>query len=127
MTLVNSAVDNFALRIQEFLGLPTPFGYRVRTLHGLAHDIVREKPTAVGLEDRFNIIDEREAELVRREAANAWVQAHPDELDDYLAVDLDENKREWVHRSQLERTLTPAGAEVRFPGPSPARTGAGTW
>jgi DNA helicase-2/ATP-dependent DNA helicase PcrA len=101
VTLVNSAVDNFALRIQEFLGLPTPFGYRVRTLHGLAHDIVREKPTAVGLEDRFNIIDEREAELVRREAANAWVQAHPDELDDYLAADLDENKREWVHRSQL--------------------------
>ena len=101
VTLVNSAVDNFAARIQEFLGLPTPFGYRVRTLHGLAHDIVREKPTAVGLEDRFSIIDEREADLVRREAVTAWLQAHPDELDGYLADDLDESKRDWIHRSQL--------------------------
>lgn len=101
VTLVNSAVDNFAARIQEFLGLATPFGYRVRTLHGLAHDIVREKPTAVGLEDRFTIIDEREADLVRREAVNAWLQTHPDDLDAYLADDLDDNRREWVHRQQL--------------------------
>ncbi len=101
VTLVNSAVDNFAARIQQFLGLSTPFGYRVRTLHGLAHDIVREKPTAVGLEDRFIIIDEREADLVRRDAVSSWLQAHPDDLDGYLVDDLDENRREWVHRSQL--------------------------
>ncbi len=101
VTLVNSAVDNFAARIQEFLGLPTPFGYRVRTLHGLAHDIVREKPTAVGLEDRFSIIDEREAELVRRDAVTAWLQTHPDDLDGYLTLDLEESKRDWVHRQQM--------------------------
>src|SRR5512136_3036914 len=53
VTLVNSAVDNFSARIKEFLSLPMPFGYRIRTLHGLAHDIVREKPAMVGLEDRF--------------------------------------------------------------------------
>src|SRR5512136_1506007 len=53
VTLVNSAVDNFERRIQEFLGLPVPIGYRVRTLHGLAHDIVRERPGLVGLEERF--------------------------------------------------------------------------
>ena len=41
VTLVNSAVDNFSNRIKEFLESPMPFGYRVRTLHGLAHDIVR--------------------------------------------------------------------------------------
>jgi len=34
----------------------------VRTLHGLAHDIVREKPASVGLETQFSIIDERERE-----------------------------------------------------------------
>jgi len=101
VTLVNSAVDNFAARIQEFLALPMPFGYRIRTLHGLAHDIVREKPTAVGLEDRFSIIDEREADLVRREAATAWLQSHPSDLDDYLLADIDESKRDWVHRQQL--------------------------
>ena len=49
VTLVNSAVDNFSTRIKDFLSTPLPFGYRVRTLHGLAHDIVREKPAAVGL------------------------------------------------------------------------------
>src|SRR5512136_2625017 len=85
VTLVNSAVDNFSNRIKEFLALPMPFGYRVRTLHGLAHDIVREKPSAAGLEDRFAIIDEREADYIRREASLSWLQAHPGELDGYLA------------------------------------------
>ena len=44
VTLVNSAVDNFRRRINEAIkrrGLLPNFGYRVRTLHGLAHDIVR--------------------------------------------------------------------------------------
>src|SRR5450759_3585852 len=73
VTLVNSAVDNFASRIKEFLELPMPFGYRVRTLHGLAHDIVREKHAAVGLEERFAIIDDREAGFILKEAASAWL------------------------------------------------------
>lgn len=101
VTLVNSAVDNFASRIKDFLALPMPFGYRVRTLHGLAHDIVREKPAAVGLEDRFSILDEREADFIRKEAAAAWLQAHPGDLDGFLDPDLDESKRDWVHRQQL--------------------------
>ena len=62
VTLVNSAVDNFSARIKDFLGLSLPFGYRVRTLHGLAHDLVREKPGSVGLEERFRIVDERESD-----------------------------------------------------------------
>ncbi len=101
VTLVNSAVDNFESRIKKFLGLPIPLGYRVRTLHGLAHDIVREKPAAVGLEDRFAILDEREAEFIRKEAAQAWLQAHPYDLDDYLDPQLDDSRRDWVRRQQL--------------------------
>jgi DNA helicase-2/ATP-dependent DNA helicase PcrA len=101
VTLVNSAVDNFERRIQEFLGLPVPIGYRVRTLHGLAHDIVREKPGLVGLEERFSIVDEREAEFMRREAVQAWLQVHASELLDYLSPELDEGRREWVRRQQL--------------------------
>ncbi len=106
VTLVNSAVDNFAARIKDFLNLPMPFGYRIRTLHGLAHDIVREKPAAVGLEDRFAIVDEREADYIRKEAAGAWLQAHPGELDDLLDPDMDESKRDWVHRKQLPELVT---------------------
>ncbi len=114
VTLVNSAVDNFASRIKEFLELPMPFGYRVRTLHGLAHDIVREKPSAVGLEERFAIIDEREADFIRKEAASAWLQAHPgdpstgsgQDLDDYILADMDDSKRDWVRRQQLPDLVT---------------------
>jgi DNA helicase-2/ATP-dependent DNA helicase PcrA len=100
VTLVNSAVDNFSNRIKEFLALPMPFGYRVRTLHGLAHDIVREKPSAAGLEDRFAIIDEREADYIRKEASLSWLQAHPGDLDGYLA-EMEDSKRDWVRRQHL--------------------------
>ncbi len=106
VTLVNSAVDNFAARIRDSLALPMPFGYRIRTLHGLAHDIVREKPAAVGLEDRFIILDEREADFIRKEAATSWLHAHPFVLNDLLDPGLDENKREWVHRQQLPDLVT---------------------
>jgi DNA helicase II / ATP-dependent DNA helicase PcrA len=106
VTLVNSAVDNFASRIKDFLALPMPFGYRVRTLHGLAHDIVREKPASVGLEDRFTILDEREADFIRKEAAAAWLQAHPYDLIDFLNPEIDESKRDWVHRQQFPDLVT---------------------
>jgi len=106
VTLVNSAVDNFAGRIKEFLELPMPFGYRVRTLHGLANDIVREKPAAVGLENRFAILDERDADSIRKEAAASWLQSHPGELDGYLSGDMDESKRDWVRRQQLPDLVT---------------------
>ena len=104
VTLVNSAVDNFAARIGKMIetsGLIPNLGYRVRTLHGLAHDIVREKPSLAGLEDRFQIVDEREAELIRTEAANAWLATFPSALDDFLDPGLDPAKRDWVKRKQL--------------------------
>jgi len=106
VTLVNSAVDNFAARIKASLALPMPFGYRIRTLHGLAHDIVREKPAAVGLEDRFAILDEREADFIRKEAAASWLHANPNNLNDFLDPDLDDNKADWVHRQQLPELVT---------------------
>ena len=103
VTLVNSAVDNFENRIKGFFDNPVQalYKYRVRTLHGLAHDIVREKPASVGLENQFSIIDEREAEFIRKESVNAWLSAHPDFLEDYLDPALDVSKRDWVKRQQL--------------------------
>ena len=67
VTLVNSAVDNFANRVGDIIegrGL-IPLNYRVRTLHGLAHDIVRERPAIAGLSDGFQIVDERIADQIR--------------------------------------------------------------
>jgi DNA helicase II / ATP-dependent DNA helicase PcrA len=104
VTLVNSAVDNFSGRISGFIkqqGLIPHLGYRVRTLHGLAHDIVRENPALVGLENRFAIIDEREADFIRKEAANAWLVSHSDRLDDLLDPNMDDSKRDWVRRDKL--------------------------
>jgi DNA helicase-2/ATP-dependent DNA helicase PcrA len=105
VTLVNSAVDNFEARIKRFFDNPLQalYKYRVRTLHGLAHDIVREKPARVGLEERFSIIDEREAGFIRRESVNAWLASHS--LDDYLDPALDSSKLDWVKRQQLPDLL----------------------
>ncbi len=109
VTLTNSAVDNFTARIEGFLsGHPArpllPY-YRVRTLHGLAHDIVRERPDLVGLDSSFIIIDEREAAAIRDQAVNAWLREHPYALDDYLDPELDENRRDWVRRDKLPEVL----------------------
>ena len=83
VTLVNSAVKNFSARISNFLnesGLIPGFGYRVRTLHGLAYDIVREQPHLVGLENHFSIADERtNNDILARNAVN-WVRSHKDAL-----------------------------------------------
>jgi DNA helicase II / ATP-dependent DNA helicase PcrA len=98
-------VDNFEARIKRFFDNPLQalFKYRVRTLHGLAHDIVREKPARVGLEERFSIIDEREAGFIRRESVNAWLASHS--LDDYLDPAMDQSKMDWVKRQQLPDLL----------------------
>ena len=89
VTLVNSAVENFSSRVDEFVkarGLLPRVGYRVRTLHGLAHDIVRERPALVGLADDFQIVDEREARAILRAATDTWLAGHPFAADDYLAA-----------------------------------------
>jgi DNA helicase-2/ATP-dependent DNA helicase PcrA len=82
VTLVNSAVDNFANQVAGFVkerGLLPRMGYRVRTLHGLANDIVRERPDLAGLSDDFG---------------------HPDAVDDFLGYDLSEKEREDARRKQ---------------------------
>ena len=93
VTMSNSAVDNFSQRIggsdQERRLLPG-MGYRVRTLHGLAHDIVRERPGLVNLANDFSIIDEGEASEIREQVALAWLRANPDFFDEYLNPDLSE-------------------------------------
>jgi DNA helicase-2/ATP-dependent DNA helicase PcrA len=118
VTLVNSAVDNFAQRIAKFVetkGLLPHLGYRVRTLHGLAHDIVRERPSLVGLADDFQIIDERLADQILEEAVLVWLRNNPFTLDDYLDPQLDEDRQAWVRRDQLpEMVNTLAGNFIRY-------------
>jgi DNA helicase-2/ATP-dependent DNA helicase PcrA len=104
VTLVNSAVDNFYNRVGSFIearGLIPNIGYRVRTLHGLAHDIVKERPELVGLDSNFQIIDERESDSIRDGIAQAWLASHPEGLDSLLNLQIDDSQREWAKRNQL--------------------------
>lgn len=108
VTLVNSAVDNFTTRIGDFTqkhGLIPHLGYRVRTLHGLAHDIVREKPDRVGLTEGFQIIDEQEANRVRREAVHAWMVSHPELINHLLSPEIETDRRDWIIRKKLPEVL----------------------
>jgi DNA helicase II / ATP-dependent DNA helicase PcrA len=89
VTLVKSAVGNFAQSMARFLreefDLLPGMGYRVRTLHGLANDIVRERPGLVGLADDFTVLDERAADDIIQEAVESWVRANPNSPDHYLS------------------------------------------
>ncbi len=89
VTLVKSAVGNFAHQMATFLReefqLLPGWGYRVRTLHGLANDIVRERPGLVGLSEGFTVIDEREADDILSEAVETWARSHTTAPDAYLA------------------------------------------
>ena len=81
VTLVNSAVDNFSKQISRFTGnyqLPRNYGYRVRTLHGLSNDIVRDRPELAGLPADFRILDENEATRILQDKVDAWRRGHPD-------------------------------------------------
>jgi len=108
VTLVNSAVDNFYLRVNQFVseeGLVPFIGYRVRTLHGLAYDIVRERPSLVGLSEDFSIIDEREANAIIREAVLVWLHSHPDVMEGYLNLELKIGQLERIRRRDLRELL----------------------
>jgi DNA helicase-2/ATP-dependent DNA helicase PcrA len=96
VTLVNSAVDNFANRISQFIqqaGLLQRMGYRVRTLHGLAHDIIKERPDLAGVSDQFSIADENECRLMISQISTTYLRDHPELAEIYLdpAIELDKN------------------------------------
>ncbi len=104
VTLVNAAVDHFAQRVAGFIterGLLPGVGYRVRTLHGLAHDIIRERPDLVGLSDDMTIIDDATASQLLEDAALDWLRAHPNALDDFLKPDLTSQQEYNVRTKQL--------------------------
>src|SRR5438876_6639125 len=78
VTFANSAVNSCKARIGDIVqtqrGLLPYIGYRVRTLHGLAHDIVRERPSLVGLSEDFRIMDDRAAAAMRREVVDGLLK-----------------------------------------------------
>lgn len=106
VTFTNPAVNAFRKRIarlvQQERGLLPYIGYRVRTLHGLAHDIVRMRPALVGLPDTFDILDERVTTAMIRELAESWVGRNAEQLLPYLdpALVEDESRLPGILRRQ---------------------------
>lgn len=116
VTLVNSAVDNFARRVEGFLkefGILPGMNYRVRTLHGLAHDIVRERPDLVGLSNQFLIIDERDSAEILRDASIAWLRSHADIIEDLTAPDIEPGKKRDVQNGWQELVVSIAQSFIR--------------
>ena len=107
VTLVNSAVNNFAAKISHFLsefGLIPGLGYRVRTLHGLAYDIVREQPHLAGLDNQFSIADERASSDILTLSSTNWMRLNSDILTNFSPEGMlpTDNKNPW---GQLIRAI----------------------
>jgi DNA helicase-2/ATP-dependent DNA helicase PcrA len=114
VTLVNSAVNNFTARTSEFLktyGLIPGIGYRVRTLHGLAYDIVREQPHLAGLDNHFSIADERVSNDILTLTTTNWMRLNNDILTNYSPDEIlpSNYKKYW---GQLIRTI--AGSYIKL-------------
>ncbi len=100
VTLVNSAVANFSRQIKATVqqgNLLPGYGYRVRTLHSLANDIVRQMPSAAGLSEQFSILDERASNEILADAVDAWARRNPDAADAYLGA-------EYLNNPQIRST-----------------------
>ncbi|MFN2302398.1 MAG: ATP-dependent helicase, partial [Anaerolineales bacterium] len=133
VTLVNAAVDNFSNRISSQLqkeNLLPGYGYRVRTLHGLANDIVRERPDLAGLDNNYQIIDDVESTRIKRSAAQDWLSAHPEFFEPYLEYETYQRAYIYERKNNLpqmiealanafirtakDRQLTPEGLRIHL-------------
>jgi len=95
VTFANSAVDNFTSRIGSLAreyGLLEGYGYRVRTLHGLAGDIIRERPELAGLGNDFGILDEEDTTAILEEIADGQLKSHEDIFFQLMDANLPEKK-----------------------------------
>ena len=104
VTFSNSAADVFANRISSLLlerGMLANLGYRVRTLHGLANDIIRERPELAGLTNEFKILSEPDADAILSSSVAAWYRNNANVLDDFLNDDLMPGKLEKIRQKEL--------------------------
>lgn len=116
VTLVNSAVDNFSSRVAGFVksyGLLPEIGYRVRTLHGLAHDIIRERPDLAGLSDRFSIVDERESNEILENVVQTWLKTNPEFVRDFKAGEIDLETDRWAQSNWSKLVIDIAHSFIR--------------
>ncbi|MBT3334366.1 MAG: ATP-dependent helicase, partial [Rhodospirillaceae bacterium] len=116
VTLVNSAVNNFSARIAKFIEdyhLIPGMGYRVRTLHGLAHDIVRERPDLANLSNQFQIVDEYESERILKSNVQNWLREHPEFYEQYGNPEINHTRNWKVKKDWNELAANIARSFIR--------------
>jgi len=116
VTLVNSSVENFNSRIAGFIkqsGFLPGVNYRVRTLHGLAHDIIRERPDLAGLSNEFRILDSRDAEDILTSVSLTWIKSNPDLLMEWTDPGIDLHKNQKAYKGWKELLKDAANAFIR--------------
>lgn len=116
VTFSNSAVNSFKSRIADILfrdqNMLPYVGYRVRTLHGLAHDIVRERPGLLGLPEDFQILDESITSAILREVVESLLPTWMSALEEYLSPSLTERELKKVRHADLPELMV--GTVSRF-------------
>ena len=108
VTFTNAAAENFRSsigRIVESRRL-LPSGFRVGTIHSLAHDIVRERPGLVALGEDFDIIEDRTSQEIKSQAVSNYLQSNPDFLGAYIRPEELQNPR------YMERQLPGLAQEI---------------
>ncbi len=110
VTFSNSAVSNFSARIAGFLnekGLVPGIGYRVRTLHGMATDIVRGRAESFGIDPDFVILDEIACDALLLRAVDLWLEKDARQTyDAILDPDTRPMQREKYYAEKWRRDIT---------------------
>ncbi|MCS7060819.1 MAG: ATP-dependent helicase [Anaerolineae bacterium] len=113
VTFTHSAVEAIRSRIRRALAeqhLPAE-GFRVLTLHSLAHQIVRERPDLAGVPTDFRIDDELSSRQAMLTAVRDFVRAEEDYWRSFLPPELAGAQRAEVEERWRETTQR-IGAEV---------------
>lgn len=110
VTFSNSAVANFSARIAGFLsekGMVPGIGYRVRTLHGMATDIVRGRAENFGIDPDFVILDETACEALLLRAVDQWLEKDARRTyDSFLDPEVKPNQREKYYAEKWRKDVT---------------------
>lgn len=88
VTFSNSAVQRLKNQLAKILGIPQDDripGCRIRTLHGLAHDILIESRSMANRDDDFIIVDEIAARRILHRCVADNLVAGSSILDDYIS------------------------------------------
>ena len=75
LTYMNSAVNNFKVRIKKILkenDIKEENSYEVMTIHSLAVKIIKENPEVVMLSEEFNIADDLQKNIILNECINKF-------------------------------------------------------